>query len=277
LQRARYTVSSRTIDDAHRPRVVRGAPATVPRRPRPSPIITGRRRSKLGVVLGVALAGWASLLPLNTPQWPLLIATSAPIPASLPPGGAPRTDVVTLAMPVAPSAASMEGTPGSASTASGGAPSTSLDEPLTITASDERPSAGESIPPAPRLDAATVMESSKPSIDNGERLRAPPTRSPRPHSLAIARGARRVPPRHRQIVVQLSSYNDETRARHAAEKLHRSLQKILKEAHVRTEKAEVHGRLVWRVVAGPVTSRERGTKLCEAVHHAGQSCVVTLL
>jgi hypothetical protein len=79
------------------------------------------------------------------------------------------------------------------------------------------------------------------------------------------------------MVVQLSSYNDETRAQQAAEKLHRSLQKILKEAHVRTEKAEVHGRFVWRVVAGPVTNRGRGNKLCEALHHAGQSCVVTLL
>jgi hypothetical protein len=277
LQRARYTVSSRTIDDAHRPRIVRRAPATLAHRPRPSPTITGDRRSKLSVALGVVLAGWATLLPVSIPQWPFLIASSASISAPPAPGGAPRTGVVTLTMPVAPAGATMEEARGGASTASGGAPSTSLNEPLAVMAADERLSTDEFIPPGPRLDTATVTETSKPSIGDGERLRARSTRSQRPHSLALARVALPASPRHRQIVVQLSSYNDETRAQQAAEKLHRSLQKILKDAHVRTKEAEVHGQRVWRVVAGPVADRERGRRLCDAIHHAGQSCVVMLL
>jgi cell division septation protein DedD len=94
---------------------------------------------------------------------------------------------------------------------------------------------------------------------------------------AVARAAPRESAWHRHIVLQLSSYADQARARQAAEKLHRSLLKILRGSPVRAEQAEVHGRRVWRVVAGPVATRERGKQLCDAVHHAGQSCMVMLL
>jgi SPOR domain len=78
-------------------------------------------------------------------------------------------------------------------------------------------------------------------------------------------------------VVQLSSYADRARARQAAERLHRSFEKILKGAPMRTEEAKVHGKPVWRVVAGPVRNREHGRKLCDALRHAGQSCVIMAL
>jgi SPOR domain len=285
LQRARYTVTSRTIDDAHRPRIMRSAAAAPALRAPPAPVIGRRRRRhrrpKLGLVLGAALAGWATVLPVSTPQWVLIASSSAPGSAPLSTGSVPLADAdgVVVPVPAEASAAAPDQTPGSIAAASTATPSRALGAPVVMTTAAEMPATGTSLPPAAGLEAATAAEPPKPRLEDSERPRVegPPVRLQRSPSLAVARTVQHVSPRHRQIVVQLSSYNDETRARQAAEKLHRSLQKILKEAHVRTEKAEVHGRRVWRVVAGPVTNRERGNELCEAVHRAGQSCVVTLL
>jgi SPOR domain len=278
LQRAHYTVSSRTVDDAHRPRIVRDIPSAPAHRPRPSRFTIARRHSKLGLVLCAVVAGTVTVVPVGTPHWNLLIAFSL-VPVSSPPSPsrAPRAEGVTLSMPAAPPATPAEETLGSASTASGGTPSRLLDEPVPIAAADDSPVTGEPMPPAVRLGTSTVAGSSKSSVDDGERLGGPTTRSQRAPALAIARADPLESPQHRPIIVQLSSYNDEARARQAAEKLHRLLQKILRGAGVRTKKAQVHGRSVWRVVAGPITNRERANEVCEAVHHAGQSCIVTLL
>jgi hypothetical protein len=69
--------------------------------------------------------------------------------------------------------------------------------------------------------------------------------------------------------VQLSSYSDQARVQYAALRLHRSLGDVLQGARVGTEKAEVHGKPLWRLVAGPVAARERGKWLCETVRYAG--------
>jgi hypothetical protein len=248
-------------------------------RPQPAPVISRRRhrRPKLGLVLGAALAGWATVLPVSTPHWPVLVASSsAPVSARISSDSAPLADSIVVPVPAAALGATPDETPGSAATASVGTPSPALDAPVAMAAA-EMPATGTSLPVAAGLEAAT--EPPKPLLDDRARPRAeaPPARSRRNASSAVARAAPPESPRHRHIVLQLSSYADQARARQAAETLHRSLQKILKGAAVRTEEAEVHGRRVWRVVAGPVADRERGKRLCEAVHHAGQSCVVTLL
>jgi cell division septation protein DedD len=220
-------------------------------------------------VLGAALAGWATILPVGTPHWPVLVASpSTPASAPLSSGNAPSGDSVIVPVPAAASAA--EQTPDAAATASGGTPSQALEAPVAMTAAAEMPA-------TTGLESAT--QPPKPLLDDRERPRAEaaPARSRQSASPAVARAAAHAPPQRRHIVLQLSSYVDQARARQAAEKLHRSLQKILQGAVLRTEEAEVHGRRVWRVVAGPVADRERGKRLCDALHHAGQSCVVVLL
>jgi hypothetical protein len=205
-------------------------------------------------VLGAALAGWATILPISMPHWPVLVASSAaPEPASLPSASAPLAESVEVPVPA--------------------------DAPVAVTAAAEMPATGTSLPPAAGIEAAIATEPSKPVLDDRARPRTqtPPARSRRSASSVVARAAPAESTRHRPVVLQLSSYADQARARQAAETLHRSLQKILKGAAVRTEEAEVHGRRLWRVVAGPVADRDRGRRLCDAVHHAGQSCVVMLL
>jgi hypothetical protein len=279
LQRARYTVSSRTIDEAHRPRIVRRLPVALA--PRALPELGARRRRhhrpKLGLVLGAALAGWATIFPVSTPHWPLLIASlSAPVPAPQSAGGAPSADSVVVPVPAAASAAAADPDPGVGATASGGSPSPTPGAPVAITAAADMPAPGTSLPSAAGFGAAT--EPAKPLLDNRERPRKEAfARSQRSPSSAVARAAPRASPRHHEIVVQLSSYADQLRARQAAERLHRSLQKMLKGAPIRTEEAHVHGKPVWRVVAGPVPNREHGKKLCDALRHAGQSCVIMVL
>jgi hypothetical protein len=277
LQRARYIVSSRTIDEAHRPRIVRRSPLALA--PRALPELGTRRRPrhrpKLGLVLGAALAGWATILPVSTPHWPLLIATlAAPVPAPQSAGGAPSADSIVVPVPMAAPAAAAD--PGVAATASGGSPSPTLGAPVAITAAADMPAPGTPLPSAAGFEAAT--EPAKPLLDDRERPRTEAfARSQRSPSSAVARAAPRASPRHHEIVVQLSSYADQLRARQAAERLHRSLQKMLKGAPIRTEEAHVHGKPVWRVVAGPVPNREHGKKLCDALRHAGQSCVIMVL
>jgi hypothetical protein len=273
LQRARYTVTSRTIDEAHRPRIVR-RPAAAPAYRALPPLGTRRRRPhrpKLGLVLGAALAGWATILPVSTPDWPVLIASLAgPLPA-------PSADSVVVPVPEAASAATSDLDPAIAATASAGSPSRTLGAPVAITAAADMPAPGTSLPSAAGFEAAT--EPAKPLLDGRPRPRAeaPPDRSRQSPSLAVARTSHPVSARPHQIVVQLSSYADQARARQAAETLHRSLHRILQGAAVRTEEAKVHGRSVWRVVAGPVSNREHGRKLCDALRHAGQSCVIIAL
>ena len=279
MQRARYSVSSRTIDEAHRPRIVRrAAAAPAPRAPR-VPVISRRRhrRPKLGLVLGAALAGWATILPVSTPHWPApIVSTAAPASTPLSAGTAPPADSVIVPVPAAASAAA-EQTPDLAATASDATPSRALAAPVAMPAAADLPAARPTLPVAAGLEAAT--EPPKPLLEDGARPRAqaPPARSPRNPSPAVAHAARRVSPRPHQIVVQLSSYSDQARARQAAEALHRSLHKLLKGAAVRTEAATVRGKPVWRVVAGPVGNREHGRKLCDALRHAGQSCVIIAL
>jgi hypothetical protein len=271
LQRARYTVSSRTIDEAHRPRIVRRPAAAPALRAPPAPVISRRRhrRPKLGLVLGVALAGWATVLPVSTPQWPLLIASaSAPVSAPLFSDSTPPADArsVVVPVPAATSAAAPDQTPGPVTTADGAVPSHALDAPVAMTAAAEMPATGTSL-----LPAAGLLDPAHP------RAEPRPARSQPAPSSAVARTTRRVSERPHQIVVQLSSYGDQARARQAAERLHRSFEKILKGAPMRTEEATVHGKPVWRVVAGPVRNREHGRKLCDALRHAGQSCVIMAL
>ena len=279
MQRARYTVSSRTIDEAHRPRIVRRPVAAPAHRALPPPNRRRRRphRPKLGLVLGAALAGWATILPVSTPHWPLLIPSwSAPVPVPQSADGAPSADSVVVPVPAAASAAAADPDPGVAATASGGSPSPTPGAPAAITAAANMPVPGTSLPSAAGFDATT--EPAKPLLDDRERPRTEAVaRSQRSPSSAVARAASRAPPRHHEIVVQLSSYADQARARQAAETLHRSLHRILQGAAVRTEEAKVHGRPVWRVVAGPVSNREHGRKLCDALRHAGQSCVIVAL
>jgi cell division septation protein DedD len=234
-------------------------------------------RPKLGFVLGAALAGWATILPVNTAHWPLLVASSAPpVPAPQSLGGAPAADSVVVPVPAAASTATPDMDSGAAANASGGSPSQTLGARLEIAAAAEVPAPGTSLPSATGLEATT--KPAKPLLDDHEHLRAQATaRSQRSPSLAQARAAPPASLRYRQIVLQLSSYNDQARARQAAATLHRALLKILRGAPVRAEQAEVHGKRVWRVVAGPVATRERGKQLCDAMHHAGQSCMVMLL
>jgi hypothetical protein len=279
LQRARYTVSSRTIDEAHRPRIVRRP--SVALAPRALPELGARRRRhhrpKLGLVLGAALAGWATILPVSTPHWPLLIASLAvPAPALPSSGSGSSANSVVVPVPGAVSAAASDLDPGVAATASGGSPPLTSGAPAAIAAAAEMPAPGTSPPSTAEFDPAT--EPSKPHLEDRERPRAEaPARSRRSPTLAVARAAARSSPGHRQILVQLSSYADQARARQAAERLHRSLQKVLKGAPIRTEEGHVHGKPVWRVVAGPVPNREHGKQLCDALRRAGQSCVIMVL
>lgn len=275
MQRAHYTVSSRTIDEAHRPRIVRRPPVALAARALPEPGTRRRRhhRPRLGLVLGAALAGWATILPVSTPHWPQLIASSAAPQSS---GGAPPADSVVVPVPMAASAAAPDPDPGVAATAGGSSSSRTLGAPVAITAAAETPASGTSPSSAAGFEAVTAPP--KPLLDEPERPRAEaPARSQRNPSSAVTRAAPRVSPRHHEIVVQLSSYGDQARARQAAEKLHRSLQKMLRGSPIRTEEARVHGKPVWRVVAGPVPDREHGKKLCDALRHAGQSCVIMAL
>jgi hypothetical protein len=268
LQQARYTVSSRTIDEVHRPRIVRRASVAAALPAQPAPVI-GRhrhRRPKLGFVLGAALAGWASVLPVSTLHWPAVIASSsAPVSASLPSASAPLADAdsVVVPVPAAVSAAAPDQRPGSVAAAGVAMSSRALTAPEAMNAAAEIP--------------ATVSPPSAVGLADRERPNAEPPPSRSQGSLILARAARLESPRRRHVVVQLSSYADEARARQAAETLHRSLHKILQGAAVRTEEANVHGKPVWRVVAGPVANREHGRKLCDALRHAGHSCVIIAL
>jgi SPOR domain len=271
LQRARYTVTSRTIDEAHRPRIVRPAARARALRPPPAPIVSRRRhrRPKLGLVLGAALAGWAIILPVSTPQWPSLIASaSAPASAPLFSGGTPLADArsVVVPVPATTSAAAPDQTPTPVATADGAAPSHALGAPVAMTAAAEMAATGTFLPSAAGL-----------LVREHPRAEPRPARSQPAPSSAVAHTTRHVSERPHQIVVQLSSYADQARARQAAERLHRSFEKILNGAPMRTEEAEVHGKPVWRVVAGPVRNREHGRKLCDALRHAGQSCVIMAL
>jgi SPOR domain len=90
------------------------------------------------------------------------------------------------------------------------------------------------------------------------------------------RPATRHPAPPARVLVQLSAYYDHAKARAAAALFEKSLRKLLDGTALETEQGTVQGRTVWRVVAGPVASRQRGERLCNALRDAGRSCIVIM-
>jgi hypothetical protein len=124
-------------------------------------------------VLGAALGGSATTLPVSTPHWPLLSSFSpTPIPAPLSSDRGLFVDGVTLPVPVAPPAASLDQTPGYASAASGDTLSAALDKPVALMTATETPASSTSLPLAAGVDAATATELYNPSTDGYDSARA---------------------------------------------------------------------------------------------------------
>lgn len=250
----RYTMSSREIDDWHRPRILRPLPddPTSARISRHGIVI---RRLVLsvaaltGAALGAGAFLWATL-PSPPPQE--VASSSAARDAAPHPGAAPRAD--TLA-----TSAAQEGAAGPAIIA---------------------PSAGDGPVPAraayaPAADArwrTPVVSEGGPAAGNPSST-APDDSPPAEPGRAAPKKSPHVP----RVVVQLSSFYDQRHAREAAAEIERSLRSILKGTPIGTERATVQGKEVWRVVAGPVASRDHGKRLCDAVRNAGRSCIVILL
>ena len=267
LQGARCNISSRTIDDAHRPRIVRRATGAPVHRPRRWPFVVGRR-SKANLALCAALA--AGVLALGASQWVLPFA-SAPALRSV---SAMLADGMKPPPAVSPARAAPGRVPTSAATAAGSIASTALDARFVEAGATKISDGGAALSPTAGPDVANAIGASTLSAgDDRAGADVARARSQRPRSPRTTDAA----PRRHEIAVQLSSYSNEARARQGAAKLHRSLRKVLNGIRLQTEKAEAHGKPVWRVIAGPLASRERGKRLCNAVHHAGQSCVIVLL
>ncbi|MGO8918152.1 MAG: SPOR domain-containing protein [Stellaceae bacterium] len=283
LRPARYTVSSRDIDDEHRPRIVRFAAADPVYRPRPSPVASAVRRSTSGPLLfTAALAGVGIYFLMSSllREPPEIASATALNSMPLRPAESLLVDHIVLEMPTAPAViVSDHQRRGLASEWSNSTSSGTLDDQVAIAGATEIPATGGPQPvPGLGADSATgalqapIAPNESPSADeSAAKSRRSPVVAAAPGA-AAPKASRRL-----RIVVQLSSYADQARARQAARTLESSLRSVLDGAHLQTERAEVHGKPVWRVVVDPVASRERGTRLCDAVHHAGRDCVVTLL
>ena len=77
--------------------------------------------------------------------------------------------------------------------------------------------------------------------------------------------------------VELSYYSDSARAQQGKNALQRLWDHELAGVPLRIVSAEVRGKRIWRVVAGPLASRERGKKFCAVVHKSGRQCAVALI
>lgn len=260
MQRAHYSVSSRTIDDAHRPRILRRASAASVQRTNGRPFVASRRWSKRNLVLCAALI--AAIPGLGAPYWLLPGAPTLALRVD----SAMRADGMTPPTPVAPDRSLSSGT-----AASGGS------APSAETWAGKVPESIASLPAAAGLDVTNGIDGSKPVVADNRSSKMLPSRLQQLRASGRAHAALRASAPRRHIVVQLSAYADQARARHEIASLHRSFRSVLNGTPLQTEKVQVHGKPVWRVVAGPVASRERGRRLCDAMHRAGQSCMVMLL
>ncbi|MGO8920727.1 MAG: SPOR domain-containing protein [Stellaceae bacterium] len=230
---------------------------------------TGRRVTVIG--LAVALAGAGVMLLPGGPTIPLggLLPTAFP-------AGAPAPDRAydpLQAMAAAPSEQPVPQTrqalaPAPAGRATppaiiGGAVELVVDEPTTAPMADTiAPSAPTAATIAPSAPILAMIAPSAPPEERSAPPPMPPTAA-RPH-----------PP---LMFVQLSYYTDQAAADRAAAKLRRSRQHALAGLPLRVMPAESRGEPIWRVVAGPVASRERGTKICTAVQRTGRNCSVALM
>lgn len=271
---ARYTVTSRDIDDEHRPRIVRRAPGIpIPSRA-PSRPIAVVRQSRARVLLGFVLAAPAVLLLFLFLRWeaPESASSSALSKAGARSEGLPVAGGSTLAAAAAPGATA--GNPLLPWVSSGGAG----DAAPGLAGATEAPAVGAASTPAPGRNPPSAGDLPQPGA-GGEGLAADAPAAAPPHVAPSAEHRRTAPEAsaRRSLVLQLSSYADEPRARRVAGALDRSLRNLLKGARVRTERAQVHGKAMWRVVAGPVVGREHGERLCAALRRSGQSCIVTML
>lgn len=222
MQPARYTVSSRDIDDEHRPRIVRCTPVVPVQRSRPSPVISALLQFKVGILLCTALAGPALFFLISALRWesPEIASAPAPKSVSLSSSGSLVAEAAMLALPAVPSATAPDPTLSSIGTSA-----RTLDGQLALEGATDRPTAGASLPPADGLGAAKDEGAPQPLTANegspsAGTASAGSRRSPSP---AAPRSAGPRASHHSQIVVQLSSFSDRAKAREGVSKLERSL------------------------------------------------------
>lgn len=243
----RCGMSSRDIDEEHRPRIRRLAPAER---------AGSRRTSRLGTVIRRVILSAAALSGA-------VVGAGACLWVTLP--SPPRQQIaLSSEFSAAP--------PETRSTVKQMRPEDR--EPGTSHPEEtEDPAADPAMAPFSARDPPAPSASKETPSAN-----LPSARPPRAElSTALRRSATPNPPRPARVVVQLSSFFDQAKAREAADTLERSLRSLLKGTPVQTERGAVRGRTVWRVVAGPVASRDRGKRLCDALHSAGRSCLVMVL
>lgn len=114
-------------------------------------------------------------------------------------------------------------------------------------------------PPAPAADAVT------------------PTAPPEVTSSSPPMPSARVHKHQPQVFLELSYYSDPAGARRGELKVRRQWKHVLAGLPVRIMPAEAQGAPIWRVVAGPVVGRDRGTKICAAVKRTGRNCAVAVM
>ena len=159
--------------------------------------------------------------------------------------------------PVAATIATSDGTAGRAA-------DTPVPAPAAETIAASEGSAGGAMEePTPAPTVATIATSAPPEA------RSVPPPPPMPPATTHARQPQRF--------VQLSYYSDPAGAHRAAVRLRQLWRHVLVGVPVRVMPAEALGEPIWRVVAGPVPTRERATKVCAAVKKAGRSCSIALM
>jgi hypothetical protein len=240
-------VSSRDIDEAHRPRITRRTAAVSMSAGRTSTLHTFLPRAFLGAaalagaVMGASLCLW--LVVPGAPQEQASPAAPLPPDASIVADRMPLDDGGHAALPADDGKQPERGAAIVAPSASGA--------------------------PSPALAQGTAAGKENVGQTRSAVINAP--RAP-PHGAAPRQAAR-----HPRVLVQLSAYSDYAKARAAADRFEKSLRGHLGTAAIGTARASVRGKIVWRVVAGPVTSRQRGERLCRSLRSAGQACIVILL
>ena len=160
LRPARYTVSSRDIDDEHRPRIVRFAAADQVYRPRPSPVASAVRRSTSGPLLftaALAGVGICFLMSSLLREPPEIASATALNSMPLRPAESLLVDHIVLEMPTAPAViVSDHQRRGLASEWSNSTSSGTLDDQVAIAGATEIPATGGPQPvPGLGADSAT--------------------------------------------------------------------------------------------------------------------------
>jgi len=252
-------------------------------------------RRKTAVRLAVVVAGASLFLLPGAPTRGLLaplLADRAPADTTSPSADAaplaqPAAEPAPVAQPAAaveperivPQVAEMAPTETRSSSVDAAARAQPVAEPERVA----QPAAAEPegiVPPEPTVDAAPPADVTAELVDVGTGEPMPAVTA---DTIAPSAPAERAssPPAHRarhpQAFVQLSYYSTPSAAHRGAATLRRMWQRQLAGMPLKVMPAEAGGKPIWRVVAGPASSREHAQRVCAVVHHAGRSCAVAVI